>query len=208
MPEVLKCMVKRSDGATALEFALVSIPLLFITIGIIEFAFALFQWNTAEKATQFGVRRAAVSAPVATGINTYNGKTNSNEWGDEPMPDFANSAVVCNGATSQCSNGFTYSSAAHTRIVAKMQEIFPRITASNVVVEYLPIGLGFVGRCGAVPSVTVRLQNMAYDFMVIDGLLNLVGGPGADSIAMPSFAATMVGEDLNTASGVSPCVSP
>ncbi|MDH3379992.1 MAG: pilus assembly protein [Gammaproteobacteria bacterium] len=206
MREFLKCLWKRSEGAAALEFALVSIPMMLITIGIIEFAFALFQWNTAEKATQFGVRRAVVSAPVAEGINTYNGKTNSNEWGDEPMPDFANSIVVCNGATTQCSNGFTFSSAAHNRIVTKMQEIFPLVAANNVVVEYAPMGLGFVGRCGAVPSVTVRLQNMSYDFIVIDSLLNLVGGPGAASIAMPSFTATMVGEDLNTTSGVSPCV--
>lgn len=204
----LQYLWRRSDGATALEFALVCIPLLVITMGIIEYAFALFQWNTAEKATQFGVRRAVVSAPVATGLNTYNGKTNSNEYGDEPMPDFANSTVVCNGATSQCSNGFTFSAAALNRIVARMQDIFPRIQNSNVVVEYTPIGLGFVGRCGAVPSVTVRVQNMTYDFMVIDALLNLVGGPGAASLAMPSFAASMVGEDLNTASGVSPCAGP
>lgn len=205
MIRFLRYLLKRSEGAAALEFALVSIPLLLITIGIMEFGFALFQWNTAEKATQFGVRRAVVSAPVAEGINTFIGKTNSNEWGDEPMPDFANSAVVCNGATSQCSNGFTFSAAAHNRIVSKMQQIFPLVKASNVVVEYSPMGLGFVGRCGAVPSVTVRLQNMAYDFIVIDSLLNLVGGPGAASIAMPGFTATMVGEDLNTAGSVSPC---
>lgn len=205
MTGFLRCLWKRSDGAAALEFALVSIPLLLITIGILEFAFALFQWNTAEKATQFGVRRAVVASPVAQGLNAYNGKTNGNEYGDEPMPDFANSTVVCNGATSQCSNGFTFVGSAHGRIVSRMQDIFPRIQAGNVVVEYTPIGLGFVGRCGAVPSVTVRLQNMAYDFMVIDALLNLVGGPGAASLAMPAFTATMVGEDLNTASGVSPC---
>lgn len=201
-----KRLWKHSGGAAALEFALVSIPMLLITIGVMEFAFALFQWNTAEKATQFGVRRAVVSAPVANGINTFNGKTNSNEWGDEPMPAFANSIVTCDGATSTCSNGFTYSSTAHNRIVAKMKEIFPRITANNVIVEYLPIGLGFVGRCGAVPSVTVRLQNMDYDFIVLDSLLSLVGSAGDQSITMPSFTATMTGEDLNTASGVSPCV--
>ena len=206
MNQFLRHFRRRSEGAAALEFALVSIPLLLITIGIMEFAFALFQWNTAEKATQFGVRQAVVSSPVATGLNSYNGKNGSNEWGDEPMPDFAASIVTCNGATSSCTNGFTYSATALNRVVAKMQKIFPRVKASNVVVEYLPIGLGFVGRCGAVPSVTVRLQNMAYDFIVLDSLLSLVRRAGNESIAMPSFAATMTGEDLNTASGVSPCV--
>jgi Flp pilus assembly pilin Flp len=205
MKQFLKLFWKQSGGAAALEFALVSVPLLLITIGIMEFAFALFQWNTAEKATQLGVRRAVVSAPVAASINTFNGKNNSNEWGDEPMPAFANSIVTCDGATSTCSNGFNFTSSALNRVVAKMQEIFPRITANNVVVEYMPIGLGFVGRCGAVPSVTVRLQNMAYDFIVLDSLLSLVGGAGKENIAMPSFTATMTGEDLNTSSGVSPC---
>ncbi len=205
MSGFLRRFYGRSDGAEAVEFALVSIPLLLITIGVIEFAFALFQWNSAEKATQFGVRRAVVSAPVATGLNSYNGKTNGNEFGDEPMPDFANSAVVCNGATSTCSNNFTFSTPAHSRIVTRMRQILPLIRSENVVVEYAPIGLGFVGRCGAVPSVTVRLQNMSYDFLVIDALLNLVGGPGAASISMPDFTASMVAEDLNTQSGISPC---
>jgi Flp pilus assembly protein TadG len=205
MSDFIRRLRKESQGAAAVEFALVCIPLLIITFGIIEYAFALFQWNTAEKATQFGVRKAVVSDPVAVGLNTFNGKTNSTEFGDEPMPNFANSPVVCNGATASCNNGFSFSQASHTRIVTRMRQMFPRITASNVIVEYAPIGLGFVGRCGPVPSVTVRLQNMTYDFVVIHSLLNLVGGSAAASLAMPNFAATMVGEDLNHQSGVSLC---
>lgn len=205
MLQFLSYLWRRSEGATAVEFSLVCLPLLLITIGIIEYAFALFQWNTAEKATQFGVRRAVVSNPVATGVNTFTGKTNTNAYGDVPMPDFAGSSVVCDGATLTCSNGFTFDAVAHNRIVSRMQDIFPRITAANVVVEYLPIGLGFVGRCGALPSVTVRLQNMSYDFIALDSLLSLVGGPGTASLAMPDFTATKMGEDLNTAGSKSPC---
>lgn len=205
MLQFLRSFWKRSAGATAVEFSLVCIPLLIITIGILEYAFALFQWNAAEKATQFGVRLAVVSNPVASGVNTFTGKTSSNAYGDKPMPDFAGSAVVCDGATATCSNGYTFDASAHNRIVSRMQVIFPRITTANVVVEYLPIGLGFVGRCGALPSVTVHLKNMSYDFIALDSLLNLVGGPGAASIAMPDFTATMMGEDLNTAGSKSPC---
>ena len=205
MTGFIRGLWERREGATAVEFALICAPLLIITIGIIEYAFALFQWNSAEKATQFGVRKAVVSDPVASGLNTFNGKTNGNEYGDEPMPNFANSPVVCNGATAACSNNFAFSAQAHTRIVSRMRQMFPRITANNVVVEYAPIGLGFVGRCGPVPAVTVRLQNMTYDFLVVHVLLSLVGGSGASSLAMPSFTATMVGEDLNHQSGVAPC---
>jgi Flp pilus assembly pilin Flp len=206
MMRFIRRLWRRSEGAAAVEFALVCIPLLLITLGIIEYAFALFQWNSAEKATQFGVRKAVVSDPVASGLNTFNGKTNGNEFGDEPMPSFANSPVVCNGATASCNNGFSFSQASHTRIVTRMRQMFPRITANNVIVEYAPIGLGFVGRCGPVPAVTVRLQNMTYDFLVVHLLVSLVGGAGAASLAMPSFTATMVGEDLNHQGGVTPCV--
>ena len=188
------------EGAAAVEFALVCIPLLVITIGIMEFAFALYQWNAAEKATQFGVRMAVVSTPVASGLTAFDGKNNSNDYGDAPMPNFASSgAVVCDGATSTCNNGFTFLSTPHARLVAKMQQVSPGITAANVVVEYLHQCLGFVGRpCGPVPSVTVRLQNMAFDFIVIDAILNLVRGGGYRPAFPCRVTATMFGEDLNT----------
>lgn len=212
----LRVLWRRSEGATAIEFALVCIPLLLITIGIMEFSFALFQWNAAEKATQMGVRRAVVSTPVVSEekhpdrLNIFDGTDGGNAPGDEPPADFVNTAgspIVCtgDGTTGTCTNvgagiDAAYNNTAHVRIVTKMQTIFPRIAAENVAVEYYFMGLGFVGRpCGPVPSVTVRLQNMTFDFIVIDALLNLVTGGGLDpSMAMPSFTATMVGEDLNT----------
>lgn len=211
----LRVLWRRSEGATAIEFALVCIPLLLITIGIMEFSFALFQWNAAEKATQMGVRQAVVSTSVvgvAVGnrLNEFDGTDGGNAPGDEPPADFVNTAgspIVCtgDGTTGTCTNvgagiDAAYNNTAHVRIVTKMQTIFPRIAAENVAVEYYFMGLGFVGRpCGPVPSVTVRLQNMTFDFIVIDALLNLVTGGGLDpSMAMPSFTATMVGEDLST----------
>jgi len=207
---LLRVLWRRSEGAAAIEFALVCIPLLLITIGIMEFSFALFQWNAAEKATQMGVRRAVVSTPIALGLNTFDGTDGGNAPGDEPPADFvatAGSPIVCtgDGTSGTCTNvgagiDANFNNGAHIRIVGKMREIFPRIAYENVAVEYYFMGLGFVGRpCGAVPSVTVRLQNMSFDFIVIDALLNLVTGGGLDpSMAMPSFTATMTGEDLNT----------
>lgn len=208
---LLGVLWRRSEGAAAIEFALVCIPLLLITIGIMEFAFALFQWNAAEKATQMGVRMAVVSTPVVGGLNTFDGTGGGTTPGEEPPADFVNTAnapIVCtgNGTTGTCTNVLagidsTFNNDAHTRILTKMRKIFPRIAASNVAVEYYFMGLGFVGRpCGPVPSVTVRLQNMNFDFIVIDSLLALVaGGSGlGPSMAMPSFTATMTGEDLDT----------
>ena len=210
---LLGVLWRRSEGAAAIEFALVCIPLLLITIGIMEFAFALFQWNAAEKATQMGVRMAVVSTPVAGGLNTFDGTGGGKIPGEEPPADFVNTAnapIVCtgNGTSGNCTNAAasgtytgTYQGAVHTRIVNRMRLIFPRIAVSNVAVEYYFTGLGFVGRpCGPVPSVTVRLQNLTFDFIVIDSLLTLVAGGGGlgPSMAMPSFIATMTGEDLDT----------
>lgn len=206
MIRFLRSLSSRSEGAAAVEFALVCIPMLLITIGIMEFGFALFQWNSAEKATQFGVRVAVVRPAIASSLHQWDGKLVSNEFGDSPMPDFAAAPVECDGATGTCSQvGDNFDPNTHptfTRIVSKMQEIFPAVRPANVVVEYVPIQLGFVGRCGPVPSVTVRLQNMVFDFMVIDTLANLTTG---SSIAMPSFNATMVGEDLNEGENAVTC---
>ncbi|MCZ6742066.1 MAG: TadE/TadG family type IV pilus assembly protein [Alphaproteobacteria bacterium] len=214
---LLGVLWRRSEGAAAIEFALVCIPLLLITIGIMEFAFALFQWNAAEKATQMGVRQAVVSTPVVSDVsvvnrlNTFDGTAGGKDPGAEPPADFVvagKARIVCtgDGTSGNCTNVLasiddSYNKDAHTRIVNRMRLIFPRIAAENVSVEYLFMELGFAGRpCGPVPSVTVRLQNMNFDFIVIDSLLTLVaGGSGlGPSMAMPSFTATMTGEDLKS----------
>ena len=196
-------------GATAVEFALVCAPLLLVTIGIMEFSFALYQWNAAEKSTQMGVRIAVVSNPVARGLTADDGKDASNNFGDEPMPDFFGSPVVCSGGTASCSGGYTFDPAAHDRIVNKMRQIFGRVGTANVVVEYRAASLGFVGKpCGPVPSVTVRLQDMAFDFFVIDALAGLVaaGSNLPSALPMPPFPATMVGEDLSNHGSTCPCL--
>ena len=207
---LLGVLWRRSEGAAAIEFALVCIPLLLITIGIMEFAFALFQWNAAEKATQMGVRMAVVSTPMVAGLNTFDGTGGGKTAGEEPPATFmatSGTPIVCNdsGNLGNCTGGIAgitgFDAAGHTRIVDRMRLIFPRIAAENVAVEYFFMDLGFVGRpCGPVPSVTVRLQNLTIDFIVIDSLLSLVAGGGGlgPSMAMPSFTATMTGEDLDT----------
>ena len=71
--------------------------------------------------------------------------------------------------------------------------------SSNAVVESPHALQGFVRRpWGPVPSVTVRLQNMAFDFIVIDAILNLVRGGGYRPAFPCRVTATMFGEDLNT----------
>jgi len=198
-------ITRNESGATAVEFALLFWVLLFVTLGIIEFGRALFEWNRAEKALQFGARLAVVSDPIADGLKLFSGKTNANQMGD-PCADasgniqtycrFDPDPVIC---TSGGCNGYGFSSLTFNRIVARMQEIDPSVQAENVVVEYRSTELGFVGRPGSqagnfnlVPAVTVRLRNMSLQFLVLDDLF------GFGDIPMPEFATTLIGEDLST----------
>jgi Flp pilus assembly pilin Flp len=198
---------KNTRAAAAVEFALVCIPLLLISVGIMEVSFALYQWLAAEKATEIGVRKAVVSDPVASGLTSLTGKTSSNEYGDRPMPAYNSTVCSGSGGGGTCTNGYTYSPSAMGRVVSSVRRIFPRATEENVSVVYNYAPLGFVGRpCGAVPSVTVRLhdasdktQGMPFDFVVINLLAGLLPGDSiSGTIRMPLFVATMTGEDLSS----------
>lgn len=50
----------RQRGATALEFAIVSVVFLSLLIGVMEFGRVLFYWNSAAEATRLGARMAVV----------------------------------------------------------------------------------------------------------------------------------------------------
>lgn len=51
---------RRQSGAAVVEFALVSVVLLLLVIGIIEWGRVLFLWNTAVEATRSAARTAVV----------------------------------------------------------------------------------------------------------------------------------------------------
>lgn len=193
-------------GAVATEFALLFMSLFVLTIGILEFGLAVFEWARIEKALQRGARLAVVTDPVATDLRDFSGKTSANMFGDpcrdsatggiQPYCQYDPDPIVC---TASGCNGYGFDATAFNAIVARIQETNPRIQAANVVVEYRATELGFVGRPGGradefnlVPSVTVRVRNLAYPFYVLDDLL------GFSNLIMPEFATTLIGEDLGT----------
>lgn len=98
-------------------------------------------------------------------------------------------AVVetCNedGVREACNGSSTFSNIG-------MCNIFGRVTPENVIVRYEYTGLGYVGRPGgAVPTITVSLTGLTYDWIMIGALT------GFSPISLPSFATTVTGEDLN-----------
>jgi Flp pilus assembly protein TadG len=190
---MLRDLLKCTRGASTVETALTLVLMLGLTFGIVEFANALWQWNTAEKATKVGARLAATADPVAQQLKTFDCATSTIVLGtnckDPSAATFG--TITCSGATTSCSGGYTYSSTAMAAVVSGMQAVFPRIQTANVVVEYRDVRLGFAGRGRAVPVITVRLTGMTYTFTALDNLYGL--GP----ITMPDFRATLTGEDLS-----------
>ena len=201
-----KTIFRNETGAVATEFALLFGFLLMLSLGFIEFGVALLQWNRAEKAVQLGARLAVVRDPVATDLVDFSGKTAGNSFGDACM-DPATGAiqagcvynpnpVVC---TSTGCSGYGFSATDFNDIVTEMRSIFPTIQPENVTIEYGASGLGFVGRPSSQPGlfnlsplVTVRVNNLIFDFLVIDVLF------GIQNLAMPPFSATLTGEDMST----------
>lgn len=205
MRGLLTRLGRDQSGAAMVEFTIVVFFFLVLTGGVVEFALGWYQWNSASKALQQGVRLASVSDPVASDLTNMTGLEGSAKPGD-PMPSFLR---VCNGATQTCSNGGIYSAQAMNTIVygrgqttcgtigpdgfAGMCDIFDRIQPQNVIITYQHTGLGFAGRPGGpVPTITVELTGLTYNYAFLSGLLGL--GP----ITLPPMRTTAIGEDLAT----------
>jgi len=195
----MRALFKDESGATAVEFGLVFLVLILLTLGTIEMGLVMWEWNSAEKATQVGVRHAAVRDLVAPGLRTIGDTPTSGDYGDWCRDRDTNAInadcwfdpVTC--TSGGCSGGFGYDDAAFTALVARMRTMYPMVEPANVEVVYGFSGLGFIGRPGGQPMmVTVRLRDMRYDFFLLDVFTDL-----PDLIPMPSFAATLVGEDMS-----------
>src|SRR6266576_3385725 len=92
----------RDDNGGVLVEATIMITIMFVfVLGSIDFLFAFYQWNAASKAVQLGARIAAVSDPVATGLNglTEALVTAGTCAPGDPMPSFT---VTCDGDAATC----------------------------------------------------------------------------------------------------------
>jgi len=206
----------RDNNGGVLVEATIMITIMFVLVlGSIDFLFAFYQWNAATKAVQVGVRIAAVSDPVAKGLNSLSaGVVSASLRPGSAMPSFT---VTCDGATAICNcqgacKGVRgYNATAMQTIVfgrgsmacgdatslytAGMCDIFARITPANVRIVYTqpaaPAGLGFAGRPGSpVPTIRISLQNMPFRFFFLGDLL------GFRNIQIPGATTTMAAEDL------------
>ena len=210
-----------NDGGVLVEATIMITVMFVFVLGSIDFLFAFYQWNAATKAVQVGVRIAAVSDPVAKGLNGLSaGVVSASLRPGSAMPSFT---VTCDGGTAICTcqgackgvGGYN-ATAMHTIVFGRgsmacgdatssystgMCDIFDRITPANVRIVYTepaaPAGLGYAGRpAGPVPTIRVSLQNMPFRFFFLGALL------GFRDIQIPEVPTTITGEDLYSCSPV------
>lgn len=209
------------SGAVFAEFAILLPLVVTIVCGSIDFLYAFYQWNAAAKAVEVGARIAAVSDPVAIDLNNLsNQAVLSGLIPGAALPSFT---VICKEEICSCTGtctgvtGNSFNTAAMNRIVfgrgsascgdatsyyaTGMCDVLSSITADNVVIMYSQTGLGYAGRPGGpVPTITVSLQNMHFQFFFLSALLGV-------NIAMPAMTTTITAEDLCTGGRVGACGS-
>jgi Flp pilus assembly protein TadG len=178
------------------EMSIIIMLLLSTTFAVVDIGFALWQFNSADKATQIAVRAAIVSDPVADGLQNYDCMTATaipGTWCSDPAAQ-SFGTVVCEGKTASCTGGFAFSTITANEILAKINGINGAITMDNVVFEYEDLRLGFAGRGAPIAAVTVRLVDMNFEFLLLDAFI-----AGSGPISMPDFRSTLSTEDLSSA---------
>jgi hypothetical protein len=186
-------LLRRDEGISSIEFVIVASVFFLLVFAIIDFSRALWEWNSAAKATHMGVRYAVVNDPVTDAVD-YDGIANGYGNGQAIPVDAFNGGnpVTCvrpAGAT-LCTLG-NVSDAAFLAVVARMKQTYDRVEPENVIIEYRHIGLGFSGNpfgSDIIPTVTVKLQ--LPDFVLVTPVLS-----GILTIGRPDYQTTFTAED-------------
>jgi hypothetical protein len=200
-------------GAVLVEISILLPIVITILCGSIDFLYAFYQWNAAAKAVQVGARIAAVSDPVAAGLNDLTNLVvlSGSVAPRRPMPGFT---FTCDGRVEACTcsgncpgiSANPYNATAMNRLIfgrgsssctdattyyaTGMCDILPSITAANVRIVYTQTGLGYAGRPGGpVPTITVSLQDLQFQFFFLSYLLGR-------NIPIPAMTTTITAEDL------------
>jgi hypothetical protein len=162
------------------EFAIVVWLFLMLVLGIIEFAYAIFQWSRVVDATRAGARTAIVSdlaCGTADDLKAVCGDDRTNPADDVP--------IVCDGADGDI--------ATDSPILENMNKLLLGIKADEVTVTYRCSTAGFDKRDTPIPEVTVETRWRHTFFFP-----GLLFGKDGWTVTLPPFAATRLGEDLHT----------
>ena len=198
----LRHLIGDQRGAAAAEYALVLPLLLLVLFGTIDVGRYAWSLNQAQKATQTGARQAVVTDMIADDLIDYSFSVKApflpqgtpvlqaNFPNVECKSTGGTVTCVCAGSCSFSTTVGTRGNAAFTSLVNRMAQIYPGLTANNVVVTYAWSGLGFAGDPNGpdvAPLTTVSLRNL--NFAPFSSLI--FGG----QIGLPAFAYSLPMED-------------
>lgn len=192
MSRAILRLSKCTGAHTGIEFTLVLPLLLFLLLGFIDAARAMWTINRAEKATQMGVRYAVTTDMVASDLGSYIFTQSGVVQGD-PVPLSAFVGVTC--TSTSCTNkgaGPTpgHSATAFNNILQRMRFFYPEIAPANLVIEYDNSGLGYSGDPNApdvAALVTVRLVNINFQPLSTYAF--------APPLRLPEFRSALTMED-------------
>lgn len=211
---------KGERGAVIIETTVTILTFLLLVFGVVEFSYIYYQWNSLTMATQRGARLAAVSNPVAFNLTKLTGLEPGDNLPGSTMPAFDctcnGRTETCTGTVPKNADACTWEKlsplnysrdALNTILLGRgndgtncvqnlanggMCRFYRGLTRANIVVRYQYTGMGYAGRtAGPVPTITVSLQGVTYDFVLLGGLAGLT------SLTFPAQAtSTITGEDL------------
>jgi len=169
------------QGAAMVEMAIIIGLFLAMVFAIIEFSIVLLKWGRAAESTRAGVRFAIVNTPVC-----------------ELSGPGAVCLLDCEGGgaktvTRQC----TTPGVDCTELLAEMKRKLPDIEAENINVTYACSNAGNPENPTNIPVVTVELTNLQHSLIVP----TILGFSAGTAWTIPDFAATKIGEDLETVMG-------
>jgi Flp pilus assembly pilin Flp len=165
--------LRDTRGVSSAEFALILPLLLVVLLGSIDVGRYSWSLGQAQKATQIGARVAVVTDMVPSDLYTYSFATSGGIPQGTTVPAGSFPTITCQTSSGTpgcaCPGNLSFcgtaSSAAFNRIATRMAQIYPGLTASNVVVTYAWSGLGFSGDpngADVAPLVTVSLRNVQF----------------------------------------------
>lgn len=191
MKKLVSKLLRDDSGANAVEFTLILPLLLIFLFGIIDGARLMWVFNMAEKATQAGVRVAAVTDMVPADLADEDFALDGGLVGGSAVPAGAvngGAPILC---TSTGCSAYGFNGTAFNRIAARVSQIFPAITPTMVRVSYQQVGLGYAGDPtgpDVAPEISVWVQGLTFR----PSISLLWGGT---ALSLPGFRATMTMED-------------
>lgn len=193
-----KAYVGDEQGATAVEFSIVALIVILMFLGIMDLARFAWELNSQKAAARAGARYAAVHPPVADALLNVDGMACGLNGGslisNGLVADIRCTSSLCSVTKAgSCVNPASKAPNGNfSKVVGYMQGYDPRISASNVVIEYKERGMGVAGNpygTDVSPLITVSVTGAPFQPIA----LRMFGV----TFNMPSVATTMTAEDLS-----------